>query len=72
MKPEIQGPYVAQDFALSGQPQYPSTAKKAQEIWTDYLNSQAALGLEFVGSFNYSLGADHKRRMVIFKNEASV
>jgi hypothetical protein len=61
--------YVAQDFALTGQPQYPSTAKKAQEIWTNYLNSQAEKGLKFVTSFNYAVGTDLNRRMVIFENE---
>lgn len=67
--PVNDGPYVAIDYALSGVPQFPSTASKAQELWTDFLNSKHKEGLVFQTVFQYSLGAEQNRKMVIFKHE---
>lgn len=65
VKPSFE--FVAVDFARSGVTQFPSTPEKAQEIWSDFLNQKLQEGLEFVNVFQYALGADTTRKMIIFK-----
>ena len=64
-KPE----FMAVDFQLTTMIKFPSTAKKAGEVWTNYLNEMASDGWVLVSVFQYPLGVELNRKMLIFRKE---
>lgn len=59
-------PFVCLDYGKTTMEKFPSTADKAEQVWTDFLNEKNKEGLTFVGVFRYPLGAE-RRTMIVFK-----
>lgn len=55
------------DYRNTKIPQFPSSAKMAEQNLTNYLNDQANDGWVFQSIMSYAVGAETNRKMLIFR-----